>query len=92
MSNNDAADVQAALQDIGVTSTPEQITARLNVFKQFKVTGKEAKRSVIRNLAESAGIDLSTLYKGNSTPIHGCRCEGRWQMDNLKSKSSPDMG
>ncbi len=67
---NDAADIQAALKDIGVTATPEQITARLNALEQFKVNGDEAKRSVIRVLAESAGIDLSTLHKGNSTPIH----------------------
>lgn len=80
MSNNDAADIQAALKDIGVTATPEQITARLDSLKQFKVTGNEAKRSVIRALAESAGIDLSALYKGNSTPIHvaDVKEDGKW--------------
>ncbi len=64
MPNNDAADIQAALKEIGVTATPEQITARLNTLKQFKVTGNEAKRSVIRAIAESAGIDLSSIQKG----------------------------
>ncbi len=86
MSNNDVADVQAALQNIGVTSTPEQITARLNALKQFKVTGKEAKSSVIHCLAESAGIDPSDLYKDNSTPVHAAdvKEDGKWV--NLKVK------
>ncbi len=80
MSNSDVADIQAILKDIGVIVTPEQITARLNSLKQFKVNGNEAKRSVIRILAESAGIDLSALYKGNSTPIHvaDVKEDGKW--------------
>ncbi|HWQ96244.1 MAG TPA: replication factor A [Candidatus Methylomirabilis sp.] len=80
MSNSDVADIQAILKDIGVTTTPEQITARLDSLKQFKVTGDEAKRSIIRAIAESAGIDLSALYKGNSTPIHvaDVKEDGKW--------------
>ncbi|KPQ43829.1 MAG: replication factor A [Candidatus Methanoperedens nitroreducens] len=80
MSNSDVADIQAILKDIGVTTTPEQITVRLDSLKQFKVTGNEAKRSVIRLLAESAGIDLSALYKGNYTPIHvaDVKEDGKW--------------
>ncbi len=79
MSNNDAADIQAALKDIGVTATSEQITARLNALKQFKVTGNEAKRSVIRALAESAGIDPSNISKGSApTKIADIKESGKW--------------
>jgi ssDNA-binding replication factor A large subunit len=69
MSNNDVADIQATLKEIGVSATLEQITARLNALEKFRVTGNEANRSVIRTLAESAGIDPSTIPKGNSSPI-----------------------
>ncbi len=80
MSNNDVADIQAALKDIGVTTTPEQIKARLNALEQFKVTGNEAKRSVIRAIAESAGIDPSNISKGNSvlTRIADIKESGKW--------------
>lgn len=86
MSNNDAADIQAALKDIGVTATPEQIIARLNALKQFKVTGNEAKRSVIRALAESAGIDPSNILKGNSalTRIADIKESGKWMTLKVK--------
>jgi replication factor A1 len=85
MSNNDAADIQAALKEIGVTATPEQITARLNALKQFKVTGNEAKRSVIRALAELAGIDPSNISKGSAlTRIADIKESGKWV--TLKAK------
>ena len=80
MFSNDTAEIQAALKDIGVTATPEQITAKLNALKQFKVTGNEAKRNVIRALAESAGIDPSDIYKGNSAliKIADIKESGKW--------------
>jgi replication factor A1 len=80
MSNNDMADIQAILKEIGVMVTPEQITARLNALKQFKVTGDEAKRSVIRAIAESAGIDPSNISKGNSALIRiaDIKESGKW--------------
>ncbi len=80
MSNNDTAEIQAALKDSGVTATSEQITARLNALKQFKVTGNEAKRNVIRTLAESAGIDPFNTYKGKSAliKIADIKESGKW--------------
>ncbi len=91
MSSDDAAEIQAALKDIGVTATPEQITARLNALKQFKVTGNEAKRSVIRILAESAGIDPSNIYTGNSalTKIADIKESGKWVTLKVNHPSFP---
>ncbi len=79
MSNNDAADIQTALKDIGVMATPEQITARLNALEQFKVNGDEAKRSVIRALANMAGIDPSNISKSSAlTSIAEIKEGGKW--------------
>ncbi len=50
MSNNDVADIQAILKDIGVTATPEQITARLSALEQFKVTGSQSPLSESRGM------------------------------------------
>jgi len=39
MSNNDVADIQATLKNIGVEATPEQIEKKIKSLAQFKVTG-----------------------------------------------------
>ncbi len=85
MLNNDAADIQVALKDIGVTATPEQITARLNALEQFKVNGDEAKRSVIRALANMAGIDPSNISKSSAlTSIADIKEGGKWVTLKIK--------
>ncbi len=80
MSSSDVADIQATLQNLGVTATPEEITNKLNYLATFRVTGAEAKRNVIRCFARSAGIDPSALYKGNSAPVRiaDIKEDGRW--------------
>jgi hypothetical protein len=67
MSNNDVAEIQATLKNIGVSVTPEQIENKLKTLARFNVTGAEAKRNATRSLARSAGVDPSALYKGSST-------------------------
>jgi replication factor A1 len=80
MSNNDVAEIQATLKNIGVIATPEQIEYKLKTLARFKVTGAEAKRNATRSLARAAGVDPSALYKGSSTPVHvaDVKEDGKW--------------
>ena len=80
MANNDVADIQATLQNLGVTATPEQIQKQLNTLSKFNVFGNEAKRNVVRSLAKTAGIDPSAAFKGGSIPVHviDIKEDGKW--------------
>jgi len=80
MSNNDVAEIQATLKNIGVTVTPEQIENKIKTLARFNVSGAEAKRNATRSLARAAGVDPSALYKGSSTPIHvaDVKEDGKW--------------
>src|SRR3990172_3906757 len=80
MSNNDVAEIQANLKNIGVTVTPEQIENKIKTLARFNVSGAEAKRNATRSLARAAGVDPSALYKGSSTPVHvaDVKEDGKW--------------
>jgi len=64
---NDVASIQATLKNAGVEVTPEQITEKFQKLGEFKVTGDEAKRHVLRSLANAAGIEMNTLYQKGET-------------------------
>ena len=80
MSNNDVAEIQATLQNIGVTATPEQIQNKLDALARFKIIGSEAKRNTVRSLAKAAGVDASAVFKGGSTPVRiaDIKEDGKW--------------
>ena len=80
MSNNDVAEIQVTLKNIGVEATPEQIEKKIKSLAQFKVTGAEAKRNAVRSLAKAAGVDPAALYKGSSAPIHvgDVKADNQW--------------
>ena len=80
MANNDVADIEATLKNLGVTATPEQIQEKLNTLTKFNVFGNEAKRNVVRGIAKTAGIDPSAAFKGGSTPVHvvDIKEDGKW--------------
>lgn len=64
---NDVANIQATLKNAGVEVTPEQINEKFQKLGEFKVTGDEAKRHVLRSLANAAGIEMNTLYQNGET-------------------------
>ena len=67
---NDVANIQATLKNAGVEVTPEQINEKFQKLEEFKVTGDEAKRHVLRSLANAAGIEMNTLYQnGETVPV-----------------------
>ena len=67
---NDVANIQATLKNAGVEVTPEQINEKFQKLGEFKVTGDEAKRHVLRSLANAAGIEMNTLYQnGETVPV-----------------------
>jgi replication factor A1 len=80
MNNNDVADIQATLKNIGVEATPEQIQNKLDALARFKVIGSEAKRNTIRSLAKAAGVDASAAFKGSSAPVRiaDIKEDGKW--------------
>ncbi|MBE0522207.1 MAG: replication factor A [Candidatus Methanoperedenaceae archaeon] len=67
---NDVASIQATLKNAGVEVTPEQINEKFQQLLEFKVTGPEAKRNVLRSLAFAAGIEMNSLYQnGETVPV-----------------------
>ncbi len=80
MNNNDVAEIQATLQNIGVTATPEQIQNKLDALARFKVIGSEAKRNTVRSFAKAAGVDANAAFKGASTPVQvaDIKEDGKW--------------
>lgn len=73
---NDVASIQATLKNAGVEVTPEQINEKFQKLGEFKVTGDEAKRQVLRSLAFAAGIEMNTLYQnGETVPVTICEIQ-----------------
>jgi len=86
MSNNDVADIEATLKNIGVTATPAAIKEKLAILAKFRVPANEAKRNIVTDFARKAGVDPKLAYKGNAVPVKiaDIKEDGKWI--NLKAK------